>query len=160
MKECSESCTLFCYVCPMEIAVITYHSPEYDEMLALRYEILREPWGLCFSEEDLQQEKDDIFIVCREKGCIIGCCILTGQTLSTVIKLRQMAVSCQWQGKNVGKNILEFAEQYAAGLGYATIRLHARKTASMFYVKCGYIVSGAEFLEIGMPHILMEKVIC
>ena len=154
-KECSVGCTLFC---TMEIAVAPYDSIEYHEMLALRYKILRAPWGLCFSEEDLQQEKDDIFIVCREKGCIIGCCILTGLTPSTV-KLRQMAVSSQWQGKNVGTNILEFAEQYAAGRGYAIIRLHARKTASTFYIKCGYIIAGTEFLEIGMPHVLMEKLI-
>ena len=140
----------------MEIAVIPYHSSEYREMLALRYEILRAPWGLCFSEEDLQQEKDDIFIVCREKGCIIGCCILSGLTPSTV-KLRQMAVNLQWQGENVGTNILEFAEQYAVDLGYSTMMLHARKTASMFYIKCGYVVAGEEFIEIGMPHILMEK---
>ena len=45
----------------MTIKTIAYHSPEYEEMLALRYRILREPWGLNFSEKDLQQEKDDVF---------------------------------------------------------------------------------------------------
>ena len=136
--------------------IIKYHSPEYQEMLSLRYRILREPWGLKFSKEDLQQEKDDVFIVCREGGYIIGCCILT-RLSDTVIKLRQMAVDNRWQGKNKGRQIVHFAEQYTSGHGYATINLHARKTAMEFYAKCGYTVSGDEFLELGIPHFFMFK---
>jgi len=137
---------------------IDYCSPEYHEMLALRYKILREPWGLHFSEEDLQREKDDIFIACREGGHIIGCCILT-RLSGEAVKLRQMAVDNHWQGKNVGRNILLFAEQYVAEHGYSTIKLNARKTAVIFYEKCGYTVSGEEFLEIGIPHFLMYKTV-
>ena len=140
----------------MKFSIISFHSPEYHEMLALRYRILREPWGMNFSEDDLQQEKDDIFITCNENGHIIGCCILTRLSCEEV-KLRQMAVDHHWQRKNAAKNILLFAEQYAAELGYTTIKLHARKTASGFYAKCGYTVSGEEFLEIGIPHFLMLK---
>jgi len=127
-------------------------------MLALRYRILREPLGMTFSEEDLQLEKDDVFIACNENGHIIGCCILT-RLSDDVVKLRQMAVDNRWQGKNAGKNIVLFAEQYAAELGCTTIKLHARETASGFYSKCGYTVSGEEFTEIGIPHFLMVKYI-
>jgi len=140
----------------MTIKIIAYHSPEYEEMLALRYRILREPWGLNFSEKDMQQEKDDVFIACREEGRIIGCCILT-RLSGEVIKLRQMAVENHWQGKNVGREIVIYAEQYAAEHGYSTIKLNARKTAVGFYEKCGYTVSGDEFLEIRIPHFLMIK---
>jgi predicted GNAT family N-acyltransferase len=140
----------------MTIKNIAYQSPEYHEMLALRYRILREPWGLNFSEEDLQREKDDIFIVCCEDRHITGCCILT-RLSGEALKLRQMAVDNHRQGKNVGRNIVIFAEQYAAGHGYSTIKLNARKTAVTFYEKCGYTVSGEEFLEIGIPHFLMFK---
>ena len=136
--------------------IIAYNSPEYHEMLALRYKILRAPLGLNFSEEDLQQEKDDIFIACRENGNIIGCCILTRLT-DKAIKLRQMAVDNHLQGKNIGRNVLLFAEQYAAKHGYATMKLNARKTAVGFYAKYGFMVSGDEFLEIGIPHFLMIK---
>jgi len=136
--------------------IIAYQSPDYHEMLALRYKILREPWGLNFSEEDLQRETDDIFIVYRENERIAGCCILT-RISAEVVKLRQMAVDTPCQGKNIGKKIVAFAEQYTAEHGYSIIKLHARKTASGFYAKCGYTVSGEEFLELGIPHFLMEK---
>ena len=136
--------------------IIAYHSPEYHEMLALRYKILREPWGLNFSEEDLQEEKDDVFIAYSDNESITGCCILT-RISGEMLKLRQMAVDTPHQGKNVGTKIVAFVEQYAAEHGYSTIRLHARKTAVEFYTKCGYVVSGEEFTEIGIPHFLMEK---
>ena len=139
-----------------QFSTVPYHSPEYHEMLALRYKILREPLGLTFSESDLQGEKDDIFIVCSENNRIIGCCILV-RISDKVVKLRQMAVDNQWQGKNVGTKIVLFAEQYAVEHGYATIQLHARKMATAFYTKCGYDISGDEFLEIGIPHVFMER---
>ena len=140
----------------LRMEIIAYQSPEYREMLALRYKILREPLGLNFSDADLQREKDDIFIACRENGSIIGCCILT-RLSGEVVQLRQMAVNTPWQGKDVGTKIVAFTEQYAAEEGYPVIKLHARKTASGFYAKCGYTVFGEEFIEIGIPHVIMEK---
>jgi predicted GNAT family N-acyltransferase len=35
--------------------------------------------------------------------------------------------------------------------------LHARLTAIGFYEKSGYVVSGGEFLEVGIPHVKMVK---
>ena len=140
----------------MKTTIIPYQSPEYDEMLALRYKILREPLGLNFSENDLQREKDDIFIACYENGHIVGCCILT-ELSAEVVKLRQMAVDNHRQGKSIGTKIMAFAEQYAMEHEYSGVSLHARKTASGFYAKCGYSSSGEEFTEVGIPHISMEK---
>ena len=142
----------------MGILVIPYHSPEYFEMLALRRKILREPLGLGFSEQDLQQEKDDVFIGCYENERIVGCCILT-RLSSQTLKLRQMAVDRHSQEKGIGANMAAFAERYAVAHGYAGIRLHARKTAEGFYKKCGYTGFGKEFIEVGIPHILMEKLL-
>jgi predicted GNAT family N-acyltransferase len=35
--------------------------------------------------------------------------------------------------------------------------MHARKTAAGFYRKFGYEISGQEFLELSLPHVIMEK---
>ena len=101
-------------------------------------------------------ENDNIFIACRESGQIIGCCVLTRLSAQT-LKLRQMAVDIHWQRKSIGAKIIAFAEQYTMEHGYSTISLHARKTASEFYTKCGYTAIGEEFTEVGIPHILMNK---
>jgi len=147
---------LFSFNFSLRMEVIAYQSPEYFEMLALRYKILRQPLGLNFSEADLQQEKDDVFIACCQNGSIAGCCILT-RLSDEVVKFRQMAVDDHCQGKNVGTSILQFSERYAAEQGYTVVKLHARKTACMFYAKNGYVAAGDEFIEVGIPHVYMEK---
>ena len=40
-----------------------YHgSKEYQQMVQLRFEVMRKPLGLSFSDEELKAEKDDILI--------------------------------------------------------------------------------------------------
>ncbi len=125
-------------------------------MLTLRYKVLREPWGLDFLQPDLRNEQGDAFITYREEGRIVGCCILTRQS-PEVVKLRRMAVHPDRRGIGVGAKLPAFAEQYANEQGYATMVLHARKTAENFYAKYGYSADGDVFIEVGMPHVLMRK---
>jgi predicted GNAT family N-acyltransferase len=37
--------------------------------------------------------------------------------------------------------------------------MHARKTAVPFYERIGYQVAGEEFLEVGIPHYEMRKLL-
>ena len=68
-----------------------------------------------------------------------------------------MAVQNNLQGKGIGAAMMNFAENLARDLGYTRIIMHARKSAIGFYEKLGYKVSGKEFQEISIPHIIMEK---
>lgn len=73
------------------------------------------------------------------------------------VRLRQMAVPNSMQGKGVGRALMIFAENIARDLGYKKLCMHARKTAIGFYQKLGYSISGEEFLEVTIPHYIMEK---
>ena len=73
------------------------------------------------------------------------------------IRLRQMAVLNDLQGKGIGKALMQFAENLARDRGYQKITMHARKNAAGFYEKLGYKVISEEFTEITIPHYLMEK---
>ncbi|MDR2037949.1 MAG: GNAT family N-acetyltransferase [Bacteroidales bacterium] len=140
----------------MKYAVITYKSPDYGEMLDLRKSVLRDPLGLVFSPEELRLESEDCFLICRDHGRIIGCCILT-RISSGQVKLRQMAVHPSFQGKSVGAGLLLYAEQCAGKAGYSSIILHARETAIGFYEKYHYRITGTPFIEVGIPHVAMQK---
>jgi predicted GNAT family N-acyltransferase len=37
--------------------------------------------------------------------------------------------------------------------------MHARKSATGFYEKLGYTTDGQEFLEVTLPHVVMEKLL-
>ena len=140
----------------MAIKVIDHGSDDYKQMIALRQLLLRKPLGLNFSDDELAEEENDILIGCFDEDKLEGCCLLT-ESASGVLRLRQMAVISGLQGKGVGRAILQFAENIARDRGYKKMVMHARKTATGFYEKLGYVIMGEEFIEVSIPHYLMEK---
>ncbi|MBX2920846.1 MAG: GNAT family N-acetyltransferase [Chitinophagaceae bacterium] len=140
----------------MPLKIIDHGTPEYQQMIRLRDEILRKPLGLYFDPEELNREKDDVLIGAFEEDKLIGCCLLT-RFDSTTCRLRQMAVSSNLQQKGVGATLMNFAENVARERGYETLVMHARKSVVGFYERFGYIISGDEFYEVTIPHYVMKK---
>ncbi len=140
----------------MALKIIDYGSKEYKQMVTLRYDILRKPLGLTFSDEELEKEKNEILIAAFEDEKILGCCMLISE-VNKVCRLRQMAVLNNLQGKGIGRALMSFSENIARDRGYRKLTMHARKTAAGFYERLGYNISGDEFAELSIPHYLMEK---
>jgi ribosomal protein S18 acetylase RimI-like enzyme len=140
----------------MALKIIDHGSPEYQQMVDLRDEILRKPLGLHFTPEELEKEKDNLLMGAYEDDQMLGCCMLVEDDPQTV-RLRQMAVINDLQGKGIGSALLSFAENLARDRGYRRITMHARKNAIGFYEKLGYKKIGEEFEEITIPHYVMEK---
>jgi GNAT superfamily N-acetyltransferase len=140
----------------MPLKIIEFGSPSYQKMVDLRFQILRNPLGLTFSQADLDKEKDDILIGFFEEDNLEGCCILTPDN-KTEIRLRQMAVISGLQHRGIGRAIMNFAENVARDRGYKVLHMHARKTAVGFYQKLGYEIIGEEFEEVTIPHFEMQK---
>lgn len=140
----------------MALKIIDHGSGEYRKMVDLRYQILRKPIGLSFTEADLAAEKDDILIGCYDDDKLEACCVLT-ETDPKTVRLRQMAVGAGLQGKGIGRVLMSFAENIARDHGYRRITMHARKSVLGFYEKNGYKVCSDEFEEVTIPHHVMEK---
>lgn len=140
----------------MALKIIDYGTPGYNDMVRLRDEILRKPLGLSFTPEELEKERENMMMAAYEDEKILGCCMLVEEDPQTV-RLRQMAVLNDLQGKGIGKALIQFAENLARDHGYRKITMHARKPALGFYKKMGYKVKGEEFEEITIPHYIMEK---
>jgi N-acetylglutamate synthase-like GNAT family acetyltransferase len=142
----------------MALRMIDFGTKEYQQMIHLRYEILRKPLGLQFDQEELEKEKEDVLIGAFDDDRILGCCLLTRVNDKT-IRLRQMAVPNNMQGKGMGRALMVFAENIARDYGYKKLIMHARITAVEFFEKQGYFSNGEEFEEVTIPHIIMEKVL-
>ncbi len=140
----------------MALKIIDHGTPEYQQMVKLRDDVLRKPLGLQFSPDELAREKEHLLMAAYEDDVLLGCCMLVEEDPQTV-RLRQMAVLNDLQGKGIGKALMNFAENLARDRGYKTITMHARKNSIGFYEKMGYKKSGAEFQEITIPHYVMEK---
>jgi ribosomal protein S18 acetylase RimI-like enzyme len=140
----------------MALKIIDHGTAEYKQMVKMRDDILRKPLGLGFTEEELESEKDNMLIAAFEDERMLACCMLVEEQPGT-IRLRQMAVLNALQGKGIGRALMNFAENLARDRGYKIMRMHARANAIGFYEKVGYKVKGDQFMEITIPHYVMEK---
>jgi GNAT superfamily N-acetyltransferase len=142
----------------MALKIIDYGSPEYQQMVKLRDAVLRKPLGLTFTQDDLESEKDNILIAAFEEERMLGCCMLVEER-PDIVRLRQMAVLNALQGKGVGRALINFAENIARDRGYKIVKMHARNNSIGFYEKVGYKKKGDEFIEVTIPHYVMEKML-
>ena len=140
----------------MALKIIDHGSREYQQMVQLRNDILRKPLKLTLTPDELAREKDEILIGAFEEEKMLGCCMLIIVDPGTV-RLRQMAVLNNLQGKGIGRALMQFAENIARDRGFKKIIMHARKSAAGFYEKLGYQVCSEEFEEVTLPHYEMEK---
>ena len=139
----------------MALKIIDHGTPEYHQMIKLRDDILRKPLGLSFSQEELMQEKDQILIGAFDEDKMLGCCMLVNEG-EGVVRLRQMAVNNNLQGKGIGRALMNFAENIARDQGFRRLTMHARKTAIGFYEHLGYQICSEDFLEGTNHNYLME----
>ena len=143
----------------MYVIEIEFATPEYDDAVRLRYEVLRKPLGLEYTPEQLAAEYNNHHLVAyANNGELLGYLNLTPSDGGT-IKMRQVAVAPHAQGVGVGRKLVEASEVLARRLGYQTMVLHARETAVAFYRKLDYKVVGERFEEVTIPHFFMEKIL-
>lgn len=136
--------------------IIRSQHPDYLKVLALRQTVLRAPLGLNLYDEDLSREIDEHIFIYKENDAIQGCLLLAPVAVQKG-KLRQMAVAADQQGKGIGAALIQFAEEFARSKQYKTFELHARISALAFYETLGYEAVGAQFTEVGIPHVKMIK---
>lgn len=140
----------------MALKILDHGSHEYRQMVKLREDMLRKPLGLGFTSQELEEEKNHMLIAAFEEDDILGCCMLVEEDPKTV-RLRQMAVLNDLQGKGIGRALMGFAENIARDRGFKVLSMHARKNAIGFYEKMGYKITSNEFTEVTIPHYVMEK---
>jgi len=140
----------------MALKMIEFGSKEYDQMVALRLQMLRKPLGLEFTNEELAKEASNILLGCFDEDVLEGCCMLV-EVAPRIIRLRQMAVLSGLQGKGIGRVLMSFAENVARDRRYHKIIMNARVTSIPFFEKLGYHVTGNQFIDLTIPHVVMEK---
>ena len=141
---------------PIALKVISHKSPEYDQAIALRSKLLREPLGLRFTQDQIEAESAYIHLVAiKELGDVIATVVLV--PAKEIAFVRQVAVSQEMQSLGIGRMIMEFAEDEARKRGCKEVHLHARRVVEGFYKRLGYHTYGEEFNQVNIPHIAMSK---
>ena len=133
-----------------------YGSDLYRQALVLREAILRTPFGLKLSDEELADDVQRRHFVATANGAVVGSVSFKALGPHT-LQLKQMAVAEDRRRERIGARLLSFAEAWARLEGYGTIVLNARIGAEGFYARHGYALEGAIFEENGIPHVRMTK---
>ncbi len=134
------------------------HSGDVERILKLRYKVLREPWN-----QPIETATDTIENTCvnayieDENRNVIACGRLQ-ENEGKIGQIRFMAVSDEYQGKGLGRLIIQYLEKRGHDLKLTSIELQARENALNFYKNSGYTIKEKSFLLWGIiQHYLMEK---
>lgn len=74
-------------------------------------------------------------------------------------KLERICVLKEHRGKSFGQHVIQAMELTIKGHGYDRAVLNAQEHAINFYKKLGYRVISKPFIDAGIPHVTMEKLI-
>lgn len=130
---------------------------QIDNIIDLRYDILRKPWNQPkeTSTDGMEDKAINAFII--DGGVVVACGRLQDNGES-VGQIRYMAVDANYQGKGLGKLIVAKLEEEAKRIGLKTIELQARENALEFYKSQAYTVKETSFkLWDIIQHYLMVK---
>jgi len=142
----------------LAVGLLEFNSAEQIESIALRDLVLRKPLGLKFDPIELQNESDQLHVGAMIDGDVIGVLLLV-LLAKNAVKMRQVAVHPDFQSKGIGKEMVRFSEELCRAMGKAKMELNARIGAVEFYKSLDYRTIGEEFIEVGIPHYRMEKLL-
>jgi predicted GNAT family N-acyltransferase len=143
----------------MTFREIEFGSDDFRKECELRHEVLRVPIGLSLYDEDLDQESQQLHFGLFDQCGDLVVCVIAAPVSPIEARIRQMAIHREHQGKGHGRRIIRDLEGHLAQRGFVHLVMHARLTAIGFYTKLGYAKVGNEFMEVGIPHVKMEKYI-
>lgn len=131
---------------------------DFKAYYALRYKVLREPWGHPKgTEKDDYEPISEHFMAVDENGDVVGVAKLY-EKAEGVGHVSHFAVSPDHQHKGVGHLLLQTVEQRAQELGFTVLGTMARATATAYFERAGFHVAGIATLHLGTTHLVwMEK---
>ena len=71
----------------------------------------------------------------------------------------RIAVHKQWRGQGVGTRLVSYLTEVARERGFKEIHLHSQAQAADFYSRLGFEARGETFMEAGIEHVLMVRIL-
>ena len=116
---------------------------EFKEYYALRYEVLRKPWGQPKGTEkdDYEPISEHFMAVDDLNGEIVGV-VKLDEKEPGVGWLSHLAVAPAYQNKGVGTMLVKAVEQAAVKKGYKALGCNARLNTTAYFERFGFEIVG------------------
>ena len=126
-----------------------------NELRAVRFEVFVREQGVPEALEWDGLDQECQHVVARDAS---GAAIATGRLLPDG-HIGRMAVLRDWRRRGVGTAVLAELIRIARSHGHVLVVLHAQSYVTQFYARMGFVVTGAEFMEAGIPHVKMQMAV-
>jgi predicted GNAT family N-acyltransferase len=130
---------------------------EMRAALALRHDVFCREQGVPEYEELDGRDSDGIHLVAVADDVVVGTCRLL--QVGTTVQFSRLAVRVDARRHGIATKLLELADAETGALGARRLVLHAQTYARELYEQAGYRARGRTFIEAGIEHIAMEKVL-
>lgn len=133
-------------------------SDTYKDALKIRHDVFVTEQGVSVTDEIDELEDKTIHVVLYKEGEPIATARI--YALDTEIyKVQRVAVQKKVRNQGFGALLMAEMEKKVVELGGHKITLGAQNTAIPFYERIAYTIEGAEFMDAGIPHHTMTKLI-
>ena len=134
------------------------HQEELLEVFRIRHQVFVEEQSVPLEEEGDEHDAQAFHVLGR---LLDGQAVATGRLVirGTSGKLGRIAVSKSWRGQGWGRSVMHALMDEAARRGLRELLLDSQVHAIPFYEGLGFAVQGPVFLECGIPHRRMTRLL-
>lgn len=130
----------------------------YKDALMIRHDVFVTEQGVSVADEIDELEDQTIHVVLYKEGEPIATARIHDLGAGTY-KVQRVAVQAEVRKQGYGAILMTEVEKKVTELGGRKITLGAQNTAIPFYERIAYTIEGAEFMDAGIPHHTMTKLI-
>jgi predicted GNAT family N-acyltransferase len=144
-----------------QIEVVEVRSPErLEQALAIRRAVFVQEQGVSEALEIDGRDDEARHLLALHDDEPVGTLRLRWVEDGRVAKIERVAVLPRARGAKIGQALVEAALALARAAGAEAATLHAQASAQGFYARLGFVAFGPEFIEDGIPHVVMRLSIC
>lgn len=129
---------------------------ELGKVAMVRAIVFMEEQGISYSEEMDGHDHAAMHVLGEIDGEPVACGRI--RFMAGEAGLQRLAVRRAWRGRGIGGRLLAFMLDQCREHGYHRFALNAQTRARDFYARHGFSACGEEFMEAGIPHVLMRRV--
>jgi predicted GNAT family N-acyltransferase len=130
---------------------------EMQELLAVRHEVFCVEQGVSAREELDGRDGDGVHLIAVADGEVLATCRLL--FVGPTVQFSRLAVRIDARRRGIASRLLALADDETRTAGARRLVLHAQTYARSLYESAGYEPRGRVFMESGIEHVAMEKLV-
>jgi predicted GNAT family N-acyltransferase len=130
---------------------------EMAQLLRLRHDVFCVEQGVPQREELDGRDNEGVHLVAVEGGDVVATCRLL--FVGPTVQFSRLAVVQSARRRGIATRLLALADDETRAGGARRLVLHAQTYARTLYEEAGYEPRGRVFMEAGIEHVAMEKLL-